>query len=1248
MKELGEIDESEGLQSGILTGLVERLSPYDPADLLASVAALQLLPENADRAVRLEAFAHAVASLPDEPDKPHISLSRLRQFANSEPLGVSVAAHEDPCDNAFTEAFTFHGGMYVVFPGIVDESTFALRYLAEALFLHHDPFPNPDYIRDAYVLLLAVLTLSNEIAYRAGLDHGIMPRYRGREASVVIPDTQRLNPLKRVVSFQRAELEQLLTEQNVPPSALDQLIVSQGEISVDDYQINAGELMARPIVQVSDQLIVAIPSMLLVAARHQLVRLAFEQNVEDALADRYNLAVWNTVVQSLGSLGNMPLQHPIPGLSDIPYCRGDLFTLDTDKLMYAMMITDSLEDYQLYFVFGQWPLEKVKAVIEEQFRLVEEYLFSMASPPNEVMFLLLFQSMGRVVFWNYNEFGELTSSLCLGLTAADLQTVSLLEAREPLVLWKYARMSWDVRKRTQIIAMGELNEFFAYRKYGYSYYVSDEPRPDLLNIQPGGAGELRQEVILKRDWHPVPFYHSNYAVEVTTVYDTPSVPIYVPTREIDQQPSFLVEGLPLPIWIVEPLLEDNEQGGLYGPYGNFANAIAYWLWQFTPSLQSPLRSLLATYQQIVINLSFTTNGTMHDKENEGSTDETTITLDVDSTSGILYLTLHPSIRELLNNADNRGERTLMEYMLRGLRELLPEQNREELSDQVIMSILERYAPVGMKRMLLYFEVNASPDLDPRGLPPFRKVQKADENELLDELGDYLSSSELLVPGQIPNDKRNSILNKAVMFYYQELSKLVSSLRPEGLLEFLLAYQEAITYETAFYEFRLPSRLACFGSEPTIVTQLGKESPDLTTAAVASRFLIEYVTAIPPQGLRPISLSVYDRLLALAAQIIHFGFTSDLLHYQLADISLTMLPSGRLFVDRERYEKAHANYLPGLITSQITHAIQAFSERWQDKEKTMEGADLQNELDKAAQAEFGYSFTDIQTFMVRVFELSEDMDRAIIRFGLDEFTDRMVELLSWSREQVSYVLDILMLSPRSEFLKPLPPYRTEDAYPWRYNRSLSYIRRPILQRKHAIAAEVLWGNRHLYTAANYLIQLYLSGRVQAQSPEMRQLIGAILHQQGEAFNDQVADMLMQNSDLIVHRRVKKIGDLMVPGDIDVLVVDPIRRWLGIVECKDFVVARTPYEMDSELKKFFQGNGKKSAIEKVEERATWVRENVGKILTWLQLGDIGKVKKWKIRSVIIVSHELFTPYLKKSPIPVISFEKLSRDPLQFLFH
>jgi hypothetical protein len=52
-----------------LNHLLNKICPYDSADTLASIAGLQLLPENADKSIRLEAFAYAAASLPEEEGK---------------------------------------------------------------------------------------------------------------------------------------------------------------------------------------------------------------------------------------------------------------------------------------------------------------------------------------------------------------------------------------------------------------------------------------------------------------------------------------------------------------------------------------------------------------------------------------------------------------------------------------------------------------------------------------------------------------------------------------------------------------------------------------------------------------------------------------------------------------------------------------------------------------------------------------------------------------------------------------------------------------------------------------------------------------------------------------------------------------------------------------------------------------------------------------------------------------------------
>jgi hypothetical protein len=571
--------------------------------------------------------------------------------------------------------------------------------------------------------------------------------------------------------------------------------------------------------------------------------------------------------------------------------------------------------------------------------------------------------------------------------------------------------------------------------------------------------------------------------------------------------------------------------------------------------------------------------------------------------------------------------------------LFPASQQGMFTSESVVRIMDRYIPLGLKKILLYNQVNASPDLDPRGLPSYRKVQEADRNDLLDELGDYLRTVEHLGSGPIANDQRTDILGKAVEFYGQALVQLVAELSPDDLLEFLIEQQEATVYESSQRELTIPTQLACFSSVPKMVMQLGKEQPEFAEAAVAGRFLIEYVTACPPSGTRAISLSVYDRLLALASHMTHFGFSSDMIHFQIADITLEMLPSGRLSVNQEQYHKALAAYLPAMLTNTIEYAREAFARRW-DKEASVEPVPgdmgIPPRVDEAAQDEFGCSLSDLQRFLAGAFIISEDLDLGHACLGYDEFLRRQASYLRWSEKQVARVLKTLTLSKRREFLDPPRPYRPADTYPWRYGRRLSYIRRPFLLRQQGETTEVLWGNRHLYRAAISLVRLCTSGLFQAESAAMKQAMGTMANQAGETFNDAVADTIMGNPALLVKRRVKDIGDLL--GDIDILVADPQRRRLGILECKDFAMARTPREIVHELEKLFEGkHGEKTMTEK---RADWARAHVGDLLTYLGL-DATQAKRWRVEPLIVVSEELLSPYLRKSTIPVMSLQKFIRE-------
>ncbi|MGD1713482.1 hypothetical protein [Dapis sp. BLCC M172] len=193
------------MNSHPLNQLVKILSKYDSADLLATIAGLQLMPENANRSVRLEVLAHAVASIKNKGlgSKNCISVKELEKVCNSDSSTLALFySSEDPFNNPFTEAFYFYGGSYIVFPGIAEEQTFILINLVKAIFFEGENFFNEQLKRKVYELILAILLLSNEIARCAGLERGVEPVNVSRD--VVFPTSQYMNQLKKSVSFSKS------------------------------------------------------------------------------------------------------------------------------------------------------------------------------------------------------------------------------------------------------------------------------------------------------------------------------------------------------------------------------------------------------------------------------------------------------------------------------------------------------------------------------------------------------------------------------------------------------------------------------------------------------------------------------------------------------------------------------------------------------------------------------------------------------------------------------------------------------------------------------------------------------------------------------------------------------------------------------------------------------------------------------------------------------------------------------------
>jgi hypothetical protein len=264
----------------------------------------------------------------------------------------------------------------------------------------------------------------------------------------------------------------------------------------------------------------------------------------------------------------------------------------------------------------------------------------------------------------------------------------------------------------------------------------------------------------------------------------------------------------------------------------------------------------------------------------------------------LQLRVGPAIARSLSTPDNAGEREIIRALLLGWRSWGARFGLAELAglnDAAISGLLDRHVPLGRKKKILFLPGNVNPQLIEGELAPPREVQPFDEQQVLDALGDYCAQQLHLPEGPIPRGQRLRVLNGVVGFLYRELERLVATLSPLRLLESLVVLNESLVYRQEFRRLTVPTQIACFGSVSLMAERLRREHSQSAAAAVASRFLLEYVSARPPSGDRPFSMAVYDRLLALAAQMAGTANVSDAIHYNLTDRECAMTGSGRLAI-----------------------------------------------------------------------------------------------------------------------------------------------------------------------------------------------------------------------------------------------------------------------------------------------------------------------------------------------------------------
>ena len=767
-------------------------------------------------------------------------------------------------------------------------------------------------------------------------------------------------------------------------------------------------------------------------------------------------------------------------------------------------------------------------------------------------------------------------------------------------------------------------------------------------IGPGSAGDARREAVRQRDPHGVPSDTPDSVIEVTCLYG-PEVPIYVPFYVDQEGLALLVERLPVPVWIVGPKSQEIIPE-LRSGYFQIAETIAYWLWQCSPWLRDLSLDWGAKDKPLRFEI--------HLKEDEDWSQAPS------SPPPSIPESMHFTVSELsrtvrfefsaaamahLSGSDNSGERELVRLLLSSAATLLAP--GRELTGS-INEAMDAYAPIGLKKKLLVFDISQNPLLDPTDLPDHRKVQEYQSDALSDEIATFLRANGRKA-GTVPGPERVKLINEVVEFLYSRLVRLIQAIRGDELVSFLIIQHEAVIRRMFFDRLTMPTRVACFGRTSNVTKEVAAELADVYTASTAIRFLIEYVATRPPLGMRPMSLELFDELLAVSTSIINWGFESDYLQFGILDVELAIVPSGRLGASREEFRAARDAFLEVHASGQIGRATAWFPVHWRSPAPNAtgegDGDGRWDSLVSAVGAETGFTLNEWMDAYGEIWNIGSQQNESVKQLEQAELVRRVATQVGWREHRVSELVRLLSLTARDDFLTPAAPYSQIDVYPWRFGRPLSYIRRPLILLPADGGFEMLqWGNRHLLHSAVYFSGLFLNGRYKATSRELKELNGRLNKRRGDEFNERAASVYQSIPSL--RRQVPSAKDQRQTARIKGSAWRHRRIGGGPKASpspssgvQHLASGRAPHQLANEPQSLFKGTeSKKSKVDKLLARTEWVRQNLNNVLDELGLPPN---RLWTVEPLVVVDEEVFSPHLHTSPVPVVSLRQL-RDAMTHL--
>ena len=1174
---------------------------YNSVDLLRCLSALSLDSRNHGKYMRLETLTSHILANPSD-SVIEVPYSELKSYLDK---NYSYDHNDDPPTNLFTDLVTFHGGDYIVFPGILEKGSYDLNMLLMAIFHYPDTSINQDFKKEVNDSVLALLTMSNVLASRIDLE-----RYENypslEETEISFPIGARIDLLKNAITFSEEELIKRFDRIGVDVSVLDPFIIDPATDVVDQKYGEESDILKKPLIKTGEWYVVLQPTLLLTAISEKIKESAIKHKCLEEVNNAYYDTIWNDCKFHLRLLGFE--QISLPNTISLPD-RSLVCSIDSDKLA---IVTFNNQD-------------GINNVIEE-LKGLEAY--------NQYLDLNIYANWGMDRFMmEYESIAERT----LTLGSYELEIIYKLQKSSALDIWNFAELYQENRRGMlglPAMMFTVLDYFGLYKAKKDSFYMNDDPKSDFIMVLPGDSSDLIFDAIWRGDKHSISRFRDGRLTAVPVEKKDEYTPIYLNRNEyVGGKLSFALEGYNFPIWI-EPITSPGDKQTTFLCF-QLNDAIGYWLWQMTNHLKEKL-SFIA--EPLTIRYDFDKDAFTsieYDVKRDKNLDEKWVV--VNSVNEI-SITIPNELIPYLYGSENESDRSLCRAFLKGFNAILNAHGKPLID---VEALIEEVAPLGNKKKWFVLNLMENPLLDARGLNKHRYIQDYNTGKILDSivplLGDDCPNVGIVSNVKEKKDLLHKIVQKAL---FPQLLSEIKKYDYQILLSRLVPLNESLIKKREEDVLHTTTRIACFVEQQDHVIDIQKGMALVSETAVSVRGLIELVGTEQHLGDKKPSQTDIDELISLMAQNIKWGSIGDLVHFDTVDLEVSILESGRIGLDHGALDEIFKPFSLKKASERVTDSIKIFNANFKalSDDKPVQEVPNDNYMDTLNDnfvSDHNISLSRIYDLIAGIYYQSLENPQPYYLQTLSELRESVNRHApDFEEEEFSAAIEYLSLRKRDSITKlPLGYDGFYDIMPWKYNRRLSLNRKPLVYIENENGEDqLLWGTKQVYSSANYLQEQLVSDRFRSfDGSKVKESLGVFAKKRGDNLVESTIKII-ENKDILLFSElfIRPKGPLKNEidiGDVDILIVDKANQTVFSVEGKSMSATRSMKEVVGELEKLFGSEGDSGWVGKHIRREDWLNENKDKVSQFVGLD----ITDYKIQSIFLTDEEMIAPHIPSISLP-----------------